>query len=465
MSRKFLCGIFAAIMILNMNIWAIPVTLEESTQAETDIAEEEKPTVDSQGRPILADRESAILIEGSSGVVLYEKDAKKKMYPASTTKIMTALVAIEAADAGEISLFDNVTVTEEMLSGLDIDGSNIALKPGEVISVENLLKGMLIVSGNDAAMAIAYHIAGGNDGFCQRMNEKASAIGLEGTHFVNPHGLHDENHYTTASDLAKLSSVAMKNETFRKMVDIAHIKIPPTNMTEKERYYINTNALLSAMRYREYYYKGTTGIKTGTTDAAGSCLVASAKRNGMELISVVLNAEKGTDTYIDSIRLFDYGFENYEFVEAALRNEIVGQTEIKWGWSKDTVTLSAVENINVVVPKGTQTSELEIKLNLPEDVYAPVKKGDVICTASVFLGETNLGGGALCADSNVSRSIFWPVIAIGEWLWDMILVRIIVYLAIILIIWFACIIVIGFVREYKKSEQLKEQRRRRRNKQ
>ena len=463
MSRKFLCGIFAAIMILNMSIWAVPVTMEESTHAETDIVEEEKPTVDSQGRPILADRESAILIEGSSGVVLYEKDAKKKMYPASTTKIMTALVAMEAADAGEISLFDNVTVTEEMLDGLDIDGSNIALKPGEIMSVENLLKGMLVVSGNDAAMAIAYHVAGGNDAFCQRMNEKATAIGLEGTHFVNPHGLHDDNHYTTASDLAKLSSVAMKNDTFRKMADIAHIKIPPTNMTEKERYYINTNALLSALKYRDYYYKGTTGIKTGTTDAAGSCLVASARRNEMELISVVLNAEKATDTYMDSIRLFDYGFENYEFAEAAAQNEIVGQTDVKWGWSKDTVTLSAVENINVVVPKGTETDKLEIKLNLPENVYAPIKKGDVICTASVFLGETNLGDGALCADSDVSRSFFWPVLAVGEWLWDMLLVRIIVYLGIIALIWLVIVIVIGFVKEYKRSKKQKELRQKRRN--
>lgn len=458
-----MCGIFAAIMILNMNIWAVPVTLEESTQPESDMVEEEKPTVDSQGRPILADRESAILIEGTSGVVLYEKNAKQKMYPASTTKIMTALIAIEAADAGEISLFDNVTVTEEMLEGLDIDGTSIALKPGEIMSVDNLLKGMLVVSGNDAAMAIAYHVAGGVDAFCQRMNDRAVAIGLEGTHFVNPHGLHDENHYTTAFDLAKLSGVAMKNEGFRKIADIAHVKIPPTNMTEKERYYINTNALLSTLRYRDYYYRGTTGIKTGTTDAAGSCLVSSVKRNGMELISVVLNAEKSTDTYTDSIRLFDYGFEHYEFVKAALQNEIVGQTDVKWGWSKDTVTLSAVDDISVVVPKGTETDKLEIKLNLPEDVHAPIKKGDVICTASVFLGENNLGSGELCADADVSRSFFWPVIAVAEWLWDMLLVRIIVYLGIIGLIWLVIVMIIGFIRGYKKSEKRKKLRQIRRN--
>lgn len=462
MSRKFLCGIFAAMMILNINIWAVPATIEENATAEAEAVEEEKPTVDSEGRPILEDRETAVLIEGSTGIVLYEKDSKKRMYPASTTKIMTALVAIEAINAGEINLSDNVQVTEEMLNGLAIDGSSIALKPGEIMSVDNLLKGMMIVSGNDAAMTIAYHVSGGIDAFCQRMNNKAAEIGLEETHFVNPHGLHDENHYTTAADLAKLSGVAMKNELFREIVDIAHIKIPPTNMTEKERYYINTNALLSTLRHTDYYYRGTTGIKTGTTDAAGSCLVASAKRNGMELISVVLNAEKSTDSYADSIRIFDYGFEKYEFVRAATENEIVGQADVKWGWSKDTVTLSAVDNINVVVPKGTDTDKLEIKINLIENVYAPIKKGDVICTASVFLEDKELGGGEVCADTDVSRSFFWPVMALGEWLWSMLLVRIVIYLGILVLIWFGIVMIIGFTREYKKAEKSKKLRLKRR---
>ncbi|MBO5364294.1 MAG: D-alanyl-D-alanine carboxypeptidase, partial [Clostridia bacterium] len=324
---------------------------------------EEPPTEDAQGRPILGKGEAGILIDGKSGNVLYEVNSEKKMYPASTTKVMTALVALDAVKAGKVSLKQKVTVTAEMLEGLAWDGSNMALKEGEIISFQNLLYGLMIPSGNDAAMAIAYAVSGSRAGFVDAMNNKAKKLGLKNTHFKNHHGLHDEEHYTTAADMAVIARAAMKNETFRSIVEIAHVKIPPTNLTEEERYYINTNGLVSTMRYSQYYYPGATGIKTGYTDEAGNCLVASAEKNGIELITVLFHGEGVENSHKDTARLLDYGFSAFELVTPVREDQIMGEVKVKWGRSKDSVTLSAVAPVSVLVPKGTKTEELEIKLN------------------------------------------------------------------------------------------------------
>lgn len=418
------------------------------------------PRIDAQGKPILGQGETGILIEAGTGTVLFDADSQKRMFPASTTKIMTALVAMEALEAGEAALTDQVEITAAMLDGLDPDSSNMELVEGEVISFEHLLQGLLIPSGNDAAMAIAFRIAGSPEAYVERMNAKAAALGLKDTHFVNPHGLHDEDHYTTAADMAVMARAAMGYETFRDIVDIAHIKMPPTNKREKQRYYINTNGLLSTMRYTGYYYKGSTGIKTGRTTEAGNCLVSSAQKNGMELIGVVFGGKEVGDSHLDTIRMLNYGFDNFESIQAVSKGEILGEIRVKQGKAKDTVTLSAGGGVAVIVPKGTEKDALEIRMNVPDALYAPLTKGQEVATVSILHQGQELGTGLLCADVDIERSVFWPVLALGEWLWSMTVVRILVYLFLAAIAVFVFIMIAGLRKELKRARMQKRRRNR-----
>lgn len=248
--------------------------------------------------------QSAILIEAASGTVLFEKDPDRQMYPASITKIVTAIVALETADLDEI-----VTVSEEARSE---EGTRVYLAEGEQVTMEKLLYGLLVNSGNDAATAIAEHIDGSKERFAERMNEFVkSKAGAENTNMTNPSGLPDPEHVTTARDMAKIASYAMPNSTFRKMVSTRELA---WKGEEWETTLINHNKLLGS-------YEGTTGIKNGYTNAAGSTLVASASRNGMELIGVLLKSASNDDLYADMTMLLDYGFENYKPVTLFAANQ------------------------------------------------------------------------------------------------------------------------------------------------
>ena len=209
---------------------------DEVTESAEESKKEENPVRKGNSEPILGAGETGILVDSVSGRVLFEKNSKERMYPASTTKIMTPLLAIEAVERGELSMDTQIEITAQMLENLDIDGTSIALLEGEILTLENLLRGLMIASGNDAASAIATYVGGGTSSFVDMMNTRAAELGAEDTHFVNPHGLHDDDHYTTAADMAKIACEAMKHFEFRNIVDIAHVKIPPTNKTEKERY-------------------------------------------------------------------------------------------------------------------------------------------------------------------------------------------------------------------------------------
>ncbi len=442
-------------------VWMLPLSYIAVAAPEENAAEvqEEKPRVDSEGRPILLSGETGILVEQKSGLVLYESDSQKRMYPASTTKVMTCLLAVEAIERGEVALDEQITITAQMLEGLDIDGSNMALKEDEVLAFEHLLWGLMVPSGNDAAMAIAFRLAGSQEAFAEKMNARAAELGLKDTHFVNPHGLHDDNHYTTAADMAEIARVGMSYDIFRNIVDIAHIKIPPTNKTETERYYLNTNGLLSGMRYSGLVYKGATGIKTGRTDDAGNCLVSSAKRNGMELIGVLFNALDVTNSHQESARMLDYGFENYQLIRGVAKGELLGESKVRRARGKDTVTLAAAADIMVPVPKGTGKDALQIELQLPEKLYAPLEEAEEVAGVTLLYEGKVVGSGRLLTLTQVKRSFFWPVMALGEWLWSFALIRGIVYilLAILVVLAFFVLRAVFYElrRIYRKNMQQK----------
>lgn len=424
--------------------------------SEDDKEKKEKPRRKKGEMPTLAEGETGILIDSVSGRVLFEKDSDKRMYPASTTKIMTALLAIEAVEREEISLDDSVTITADMLEMSDPDGTTIALKEGETITLDYLLKGLMVASGNDAACAIATYVEGDVMKFVDKMNERAKEIGTKDTHFANPHGLHDDAHYTTAADMAKIAWTAMKLDKFRNIADIVHIKIPPTDLTEKERYYINTNGLLSSMRYLDYYYKGAIGIKTGYTSKAGNCLVSAANRDGLEFIGVLFGGADVKYSHNESIDMLDWGFEQFNTSVAINKEEMVCEIKVKQGKGTDSLTLAAKEGVRVVIPKDVNVDELEIRPELPEAVYAPITAGTEVGGVTVLLNSEELGKGMLVAAKSVERSFFWPVMALGEWIWSMPVVRVIVCVAGVGIIFF---IVLFFTAIHKNLKRAKRRRR------
>ncbi len=239
----------------------------------------------------------AILIDGDTGKVLYEKAADEKAYPASTTKIMTALITLETLEKYD-SPIDQFIEVPEAAEG--VEGSSLYLKAGEKISVEDLLYGLMLVSGNDAAVALADIIGGSEEGFVEMMNDKAAKLHCVNTHFVNPNGLFDENHYTTARDMAIIAREAMKNDTFRKIVSTRDWKAEREESTYLT--FHNKNKTISQ-------FEGGNGIKIGYTKSSGRTLVASAERNGHTMIAVVMSAP---DWFNDAYRLMDYGFEQTE---------------------------------------------------------------------------------------------------------------------------------------------------------
>lgn len=325
---------------------------------------------------------SAILMDLKSGKTLYEKDIDKKMYPASLTKVMTAVIVLENCDLNDIA-----TVSYDAVMSLSSGYVTANLQIGEELTVEQLLYVLMVGSSNDAAIVLAEHVSGSVDEFSKLMNEKAKEIGCTSTNFVNPNGAHDENHYSTAHDLALIAKYAMQNETFRTLVSTTSYKLPITNKYEKEdRLFTTTNALLivnNNTRADNYYYKYATGIKTGFTTPAGNCLIASANKGDLELLTVVLGSgqtkEGLSQRYLDTINLFEYGYDIYTLREIVKAGGVIQTTNIS-NATRDTKKLDAVvkNDISVLIKKEDKDNALLPEVHINENLKAPIKKGDVI---------------------------------------------------------------------------------------
>ena len=284
--------------------------------------------------------EAVLLMEASTGKVIYENNGYEKKYPASTTKIMTAILAIEHCNLNETA-----TASEFAINSVPSGYSTANIQIGETLSVKDLLYALMLQSANESAVILAEHVSGSQEAFANLMNKKAKEIGCKNTHFVNPNGIHDENHYTTAYDLALIAQYAMKNQTFRDIVKTTSFTLPATTSYPSEsRTYANTNNLIiydARNRPDNYYYKYATGIKTGYTSAAKNCLVASAEKNGIEYISVVLGASityentgSVSHRYVDTIALFDYAFDNFSFRKLKAANNLIKTIKIENGIAK-----------------------------------------------------------------------------------------------------------------------------------
>lgn len=343
--------------------------------------------------------ESAILIEESTDFVAFEKNANEKMYPASTTKIMTAILVLENCELSDI-----VTISESSLSGIPTGYVTGNIFAGEKLSVEDLLYSLLLKSANDVAVVLADYVSGSVEEFSKLMNQKASEIGCKNTNFVNPNGIHNENHYSTASDMALIAKYCMKNEKFKKFVSTEKYTLPITNKYSYEnRSFNNTNELI--IHDSSLYYEYATGIKTGYTKEAGNCLIASATKNNVNYISVVLNSSTSikNSRFIDTTKLFDYVFDNFKFVEFKKQNEIIKQIEVENG-TKETkdLNLKLEKGFTSFVNVNFDFEKLKPKITLNENISAPIAKNDVLGSITYTINDTEYTSNLL-ATSDVEK--------------------------------------------------------------
>ncbi|HHU63229.1 MAG TPA: D-alanyl-D-alanine carboxypeptidase [Clostridiales bacterium] len=329
--------------------------------------------------------QAAIVMEAGTNRVLYEKNIHKRLANASTTKILTAIIAIEH---GKLS-----DMVRSSANAAKVGGSSIWLTEGEILSMEELLYGLMLNSGNDAAVAIAEHISGSVEGFAALMNKKAREIGAINSNFVNPHGLPDDNHYTTAYDLALIASYAMKNPIFRKIVSTEKRRISWPGH-EWDRILINKNKLLSQ-------YQGANGIKTGYTKKAGRCLVAAAQRNNMQLISVVLNCQP---MFEESIVLLDHAFDRFKPQPIIKKDRVLKQVKIEKGEEKN-VQLVADKDIILPLAPG-EINHVRVFIDYPKYILAPVHRGKQYGTIKVKLHNKDIASCALVAQRDIREKSF-----------------------------------------------------------
>lgn len=335
---------------------------------------------------------ACLLMEESTGKILYSKNANSIMYPASTTKIMTAILTLE-----KCNLSDTAVVSHNAVFSIPSGYSTASLVEGEVLTIEQLLNVLLIPSANDAAVVLAEHIAGSVEAFSDMMNSKAVELGCLNTHFVNPNGIHNENHYSTAYDLALIGKYAMQFPTFKEISSKTRYTLPITNAYSKEDRIFNTTNDLIKPNYSSsptnYYYKYATGGKTGYTDPAGQCIVATATKDNVSLIAVTLHGDFTEDNLsqraLDCKALFEYGFNNFSMVSIAKKGDVASNMKVP-NSTKDSSSLDLLysDDIYAFVPNGFDTSSVTPNIKL-SSTFAPIAQDTILGTISYDIDGSN----------------------------------------------------------------------------
>jgi len=348
--KKRLVSILVALLMAGLAAgqaaWAVP-----------EGAGEKKPAKGAVPAAMETTAETAILLEPVTNKIVYEKEPHKKLPMASVTKLMTLLLATEAVDQGKFKLTDKVVTSE---NAWEMGGSQIYLEPGEEMSLWDLLLAIGLQSANDASVAVAEHIAGSEEAFVRAMNEKAASLGLQNTNFVNCHGLTADNHYTSAYDMAVILKEGLKSPLFRKITAMKEYDLRGGAFK-----LWNTNKLL-------WWYDGADAGKTGWTEAAKYCLAASAERNGLRLVGVVLGTPEPRSHFREMTKLFDYGYARYKAVNLAPAGAVAGAVKVGKG-TTDSVKALTAGKVSVVVPRG-EDKGFESKIELPAHINAPVQK-------------------------------------------------------------------------------------------
>ena len=357
-----------------------------------DVWEEAAEVSATVSAPVTVNAKSAILMDASTGQVLFAENENERLYPASVTKIMPLLLFMEAIDEGRMSLTDVVTASPTAASK---GGSQIWLKEGEQMTVDELLRATAIASANDACTALGEHIAGSEEAFVALMNQRANELGMENTHFVNCSGLDDDTteHLTTAYDIALMSKELLSHERIKTYTTVwtDTLRDGATELT-------NTNRLVR-------FYNGTTGLKTGTTDKAGYCLSASAERDGLHLIAVIMGAATSDDRFEGAKAMLNWGFANYETVTPDFAGVEIPSVEVLRGVEGE--LMCEVRGVNpVTLPKGSR-DKIEYSLEIAENVEAPVEKNQLIGKITAKCGDDIIGQYSLAAKQEIRKITLW----------------------------------------------------------
>ncbi len=320
---------------------------------------------ETETQPFDIDAKSALLMDAGTGTILYEKNIHEQLAPASITKIMTMLLVMEAIEDGKITLDDQAVVSEEASR---MGGTQLYLEPGEVKTVEELMKGVAIRSANDATVALGEHIAGTNELFVQQMNDRAKELGMKNTNFVNTNGLDAEGHVTSAYDVALMSRELLEHEEVHRWLT-TWMDTVVVGKKKSEQSLVNTNRLIKT-------YKGANGIKTGYTSTSKHCLSASATRENSTFIAVIMAAPSSSVRFSGAAKLLDYGFANFSTVKIAQEDDVIGNVKLNKG-KKIQLEAVAKDDLNILVKKGKEGS-VKTEVILPPSVNAPISKGSKV---------------------------------------------------------------------------------------
>lgn len=369
-------------------------TTEATTTAPTGIT---APGGRAEGLNISA--EGCVLIDANTGMLLYGKNQNEKLYPASITKVMTGLLAVEYGHFEDI-----VTASHDAVNSIPWDSSKMNLAEGEQLSFENVIYGLMLKSGNDSAMVIAETVSGSVDAFVDKMNARAKEIGAVNTHFANPHGYHDDNHYTTAYDMALIAREASKNPEFNKIWGTEEREVPATNKNERRLMY-NTDKMLHS-EYTNYYYDKLVGGKTGFHNSAKNTLVSYAAMGKIDLICVVMAEPSYDMSYVDTKALFDYGFTLYKDTKLFSAQDYSSTVPVVQYYKDKTIELGNVavapaSDFTAVVPEFIESAKIQTQVDLAKSVEAPISKGDSVGTLTIKYEENILGTLDITAQGNI----------------------------------------------------------------
>lgn len=344
---------------------------------------------------LVPNAKSTILIEESTGKILYEKNSDEKRAPASMTKVMSMLLIMEALDNKQISLNDEVTISQ---NAADMGGSQLFLQPNQTAKVEDLLKGIAVASGNDAVVAMAEKIAGSEEKFVDMMNKKAKELGLKNTQFKNPHGLDEEGHYTSAHDMAIMAKELIKHKNILNYTSIYEEYLTKSDGTKL--WMVNTNKLVK-------FYKGVDGLKTGFTQTAGYCLTATAMKNNTRLISVVMGEDTSANRSTDTVNLLNYGFNSYKVNTIIKKEKNIAKVKVNKG-KEDKVYIRTKENVNELLNVNEKAKKYIL---VPEvkNITAPVKVGEKVGILKIKYQNKVVKEVDLTVSKNIKKANLWDL--------------------------------------------------------
>lgn len=436
---KKLLSVFMSIVIISLTVFCVPFTAKAATYT---------PNV-----KIYADAYMLISLDDDSHPVVAEKNADKRKYPASLTKIVTTMVTLNKVQ----NLSQTTTVSKSAIEALYGTGAQVAgLKIGQTITIEELLYLTMVHSACDACQVLAEFVSGSVPAFVEEMNNWVKSLGCKDTNFVNPDGLHNPNHYTTPSDMAKITLAAMKNEIFNKISSTQQYKFGKLN-------FIHTNYMLDKFHVT-YYYPYAQGIKTGSTEQAGYCVITKASKGGYNYLAIVMDSPievldgiKTKCSFIDAKSLFNWAFDSLKYTTVVRKNDIAYELPVNNGKDADTVQVVVKDDVTTLVPSTLDPSNVIIEpVDPPESLDAPVTKDDFVCKANVIFGEKTIVTVDLVAAKTVELSTFLKILnALKKFFTNKIVLTVLGVIVLLAILY-----IVTFVRRLRRDKERVAKRRR-----